>query len=194
MRLLRIILILAAFQVEIRVRASDFISGTMYIDSQERPEVSFLHGQIKVTQGSYLIYSSRKKMDSVTIYNKNADLNIKFRSGQTLTLPPGFFVQIQGLDQNGKQVYSVVQPWDLVEYLKTLRDSHAQVDLKKESVDLREIHEQSVKLASAIYQKVTDRELASLAEQERLKQEELERKKQSRNKLKQLFYERTFDR
>lgn len=201
---LRILIAFLAFQIEVRVVADqpktentssfEYVSGALLVKAEKLSDVKFLHGQIKSTHGQYLLLSKATDLETVQIFNKDADLQIQFRSGQRLTLPSGFWVQVQGINQNREQDYSVIKPWAVFDYLKVLRDSRASVDFASEAQELKSIREEAVKVASIIYQKVTDRELASLADQARREQESKDRIEAEKNRRRQLFFQRTFER
>lgn len=163
--------------------------------------LDFLHGKIFAGSGSFSIRTqSRPKQGRnsgrVWVSNESADLRLVLRSGQTLDLPAGFEVWVDGLNSSAQQELGMIQPWDLKVQIKfmnrfSLGPKSRRVEL---AAKLKPISELAMSQATQIYQKVAERHIASMDEQERVKQQNDENRRQAKIRLKKLYFERTFSR
>lgn len=174
-------------------------------------ELNFLHGTLRAKSGAFSIRnyasssqkaSAQKKSNAASspgrflIANETAELTIVLRSGQTLDLPAGFEVWIGNLNNFGLQDYGMVQPWNWQNQVRLLnRFNMGTKDQRLEQGRLlKPISDLANQQAFQIYQKVADRHIASLAEQERRMEEKKQAERQARERLRQLFFDRTFTR
>lgn len=163
--------------------------------------LDFLHGKIIASSGAFSVRTQgslkkEKASGRVWVSNESADLHLVLRSGQTLELPSGFEVWVDGLNSNSQQDIGMIQPWDLKAQLKLINRFSLGSRSRRLvlAAKLKPIAELALVQATQIYQRVAERHIASMEEQDRLRILKDENRRQARLRLKKLYFERTFSR
>ncbi|MBL7669611.1 MAG: hypothetical protein JNM39_03930 [Bdellovibrionaceae bacterium] len=164
--------------------------------------LDFLHGKIFAGSGAFSIRTlglAPTKLNApgrVWISNESADLRLVLRSGQTLEVPAGFEVWVDGLNSNSEQELGMIQPWDLKAQLRlingfSLGSKSRRLEL---AARLKPIAALASVQATQIYRKVAERHIASMDEQDRIRMQSAENQRQAKIRLKKLYFDRTFSR
>lgn len=170
-----------------------FLKGVLWVEKGKDLRISTLYGSFSAPVGSYWLLDQG---DRLLVRNMNADLSIHLRSGKTLNLPEGFEVWISGINAQGQSDYGVLRPIDMQAHLSLWNKLYrgSKEEFVAEVRRFKDNWGDLVEKSSRIYQKVIDRRLASVAEQERLIRERKAREEAENRRIKALFYQRTFER
>jgi hypothetical protein len=177
-----------------------FVQGALRVQGEyelKKPlSLYFLHGHIQAGSGSFLIYSDEEgaKSGKVWVANESAELKLRLRSGETLDLPVGFEVWVDGLNSLGQQDYGMVRPWELGNQIRLTNQFSLGSKLKRLELaeQLRTFSKLAHNQVAELYTKVAERHLASLAEEENLRLAKIEAQRQAKARLKRFYFERTF--
>lgn len=169
------------------------MKGTLWVESGKELKVSTLYGDFEAPLGSYWLIEQDHQ---VVVRNIDADLNVTLRDGKKISVPEGFEVWIGGINSEGKSDYGMIRPIDMKEHIPlwaSLFKGNKEAFVKQVQ-DLKENWGDLVAKSSEIYQDTVDRKLASIAERDKKEQEAKARAAAERERIRRLFYERTFER
>lgn len=170
-----------------------FVSGALWIEKSAGLTVDTLYGTAQASKGQYWLI---EQGDKVLVRNISADLKVKLRDGKELEVPEGFQFWIAGLNTDAQSDYGMIEPIELKSHLELWNSlfEGTKAEFKAAALEQRESWGDLAATGGLIYQKSVDRKLASIAEEKA----EVARKKQAKaaedRRIKQLFYERTFER
>lgn len=169
------------------------IRGNLWVEKGRGLEVETLYGSIQGTGGSYWVLDQG---DKVILRNITADLSMNLRDGSRISIPEGFEVWVSGINTDGKSSYGMIRPIDMKEHLPLWSSLFrgSKEDFIAQSRSLKERWGDLAVKGSDLYQKVVDRRIASADEKKRQDDEIKAQKAAERQRVRELFYKRTFER
>lgn len=171
-----------------------YIEGVSLFQVNDSPlAIETLYGTIQVNRGDFWLRSQEE--NRIVISNVDADLKITLRDGQTVFLPEGFQFWISGITTNGKSKYGVLEPVDFSSLLPSLAVFHkgSKEDFHLALAKLRLNHKKAVEQGSLMYQQNVDRHLASVKAQEEERALRQQRQAAEKRRIKEMFFQRTFE-
>ncbi|MNL19466.1 hypothetical protein D3C87_1406660 [compost metagenome] len=178
-------------------RASDdnwkLVSGYVWIEQGKTLTLDTVYATLKAPVGEYWVID---KGDRIVVRNINADLTVEFRDGKKMEVPEGFEFWVGGLNTRGVSEYGMIEPIEIKNHLslwKSLYQGSKEdflAAVQKQKINWGDLVEKS----SQIYRQSADRQIASVERSAQLKADKERREEQQRQKVRQLFYDRTFKR
>lgn len=170
-----------------------FIKGALWVEQGSGLEIETLYGSLKAFQGEYWVVEQSQRL---LVRNVSAALKVNLRDGTELNVPEGFEFWMGGLNSEGKSEFGMIEPIKVASHLRLWNDLfEGDKEQFKEAVrHQKENWGDLAEKSGNFYKALVQREVASIAEQER--QEDLKKQRQTEKvrRLKQLFYERTIER
>lgn len=238
----RLLLLLAAFQLEVRVRANSDAEplwhpegcaksktechvqvGTLSlplpsvegrIDAAadsifegKRGAWKILKGAVRVREteletvygrlekGAHEAWILAEANDRVVVRAVDGVLHFKTRDDRVLEVPEGLELWIGSVDGNGRSLHGVPTEIPVSDHLRrwARMDRLSPSKLKELTVDLRERWKGRELVASALYDQVAKRRLASVAEAERAEAKKREDAKQERDHYRRMLHRTAFE-
>ena len=175
------------------VNSWKLIHGSLWVEDGDRVQVDTLYGLITGIRGSFWAI---EQADKVLLRNITADLEVSLRDGRSVSVPEGFEVWIGGIGVDGKSTYGMIRPIDMKDHLTLWAQIYpgSKSEFLSAVKELKERWGDVAVKGSEIYQGVVDRRIASA--EEKLKQAEERKAKAAaeRQRVRELFYQRTFER
>lgn len=169
------------------------IHGSVWVEKGDSVQVDTLYGVASGARGSFWAI---EQADKILLRNMTSDLDITLRDGKTLTVPEGFEVWIGGIGPDGKSTYGMIRPVEMKDHLAIWAQIYP--GSKAEFLNaVRELKERWGDIAakgSEIYQGVIDRRIASAEEKQKQEDERKAKAAAERQRVRELFYYRTFER
>lgn len=169
------------------------VQGTLWVEKAAGVEVETPYAMVKAPQGQYWLLQEESK---VVIRNIDADLEVTLRDGKKLEVPSGFEFWVSGINSKGQSEYGMIRPIDMKDHLPLWNSMYTgtKENFVKEVKDLKENWGDLAEKSAFIYQKTTERKLAAVAEEERKAEEKRRQDAAERQKIKNIYYQRTFER
>lgn len=172
-----------------------FLNGQVGLFSEKKYEIQTPYGKVLAEKGARLWLDINDEKMTLTSLNGKAFVIL---GSQKVELPQKFKITIWKTTGTKYPNYSVPAPVGVEEFLKIKLSFYDEKQSKKDFIQsLKEDREEIVELAeksSLLYQKIAERHIASLQENERqLKRKELE-EQQKRLQQKRLYMEKVFER
>jgi hypothetical protein len=170
-----------------------FVTGAIWIEKGLGLEVKSVYANFKAESGQYWIIG---QSDRVLIRNMSAVLRITLRDGSALELPEGFEVWISGLNSKGKSEYGVIRPIDMKSHIPLWGNLYggSKKSFENELMIVKSRWGDLPERSGQIYRVLADRRLASDQESLLAREVEQARKREAQRKLKNIFFERVFER
>ncbi len=155
--------------------------------------VSSLYGSLSWTEGDFWVID---QADRVLVRNVSADLTVHLRDGRKLQVPSGFEFWLAGVDVNSQSKFGMIQPIEVVSFIKDWAELYpgTSADFKKELEALRQNWKALPEISSAIYKDEAIRQIATVEEEVEAERRRKRAIQDERNRVKALFYHRTFNR
>ncbi|HWU42376.1 MAG TPA: hypothetical protein VN132_03025 [Bdellovibrio sp.] len=170
------------------------IKGSLWVEKAERVQVETAYAtMISSSEGQYWIL---EKGSQIIVRNIDADLRVTLRDGKKLEVPTGFEFWVSGINSRGQSEYGMIHPIDIKEHLPLWNALYvgSKKSFLEEVRQLKESWGDLTEKSAMIYQKSTERKLASVAEEKQQLQTKQQQEHLRREKVKKLFYQRTFER
>ncbi|MNK07754.1 hypothetical protein D3C87_256720 [compost metagenome] len=169
------------------------LKGALWVEQGKHLKVETLYGNFEAPLGAYWLI---EQGDRVLVRNIDADLNIELRDGKRISVPEGFEVWIAGINSKGQSEYGMIRPVDMKEHIPmwAAMFKGSKEEFLKQVQHLKENWGDLVAKSSDIYQKSVDRQVASAAEKAKKEQERKAQAEAERRRIRELFYQRTFER
>lgn len=169
------------------------IGGALWVESGKGLRVETVYATTEAEQGQYWIF---EKDSRVYVRNMSASLKVELRDGRALELPEGFEVWIGGLNSKGQTEYGMIEPVNMKELLPVWSSLYR--GSKDAFVsEVRHYHDNWGDLtqkSSQLYQKLVERELASVKAREDAEKLRQQRQAAEARRIKELFRQRVFER
>lgn len=169
------------------------MDGALWVESGRGLRVETLYAATQAEQGEYWIFVQNSK---IYVRNMSASLKVELRDGKTLELPEGFEVWIGSVNSKGQTEYGVIEPVNMKELLPVWNSLYrgSKADFVLEVRRYRANWGDLTQKSSQLYQKLVEREIASV----RAREEEQELRRQRRaaeaQRVKELYWQRVFER
>ncbi|MDG0816532.1 hypothetical protein [Bdellovibrio svalbardensis] len=169
------------------------LKGILWVEKSTGVEFETPYANVKASQGQYWLI---EKGSQVVIRNIDADLQVVLRDGKKLEVPAGFEFWVSGINSKGQSEYGMIRPIDMKEHLPLWNAlySGSKDNFVKEVQKLKENWGDLTEKSAFIYQAATERKLASVAESKRQEEEKSRQQAAERQKLKSIYFQRTFER
>jgi hypothetical protein len=170
-----------------------FVSGALWVEQGKKLTIETLYATMKAPVGQYWVI---EKNDRIVIRNINADLTVVFRDGKKMDVPEGFEFWVGGINSRGVSEYGMIQPINIRDHLPLWQSLFQ--GSKEEFISAVRKQKENwgdlVEVSSQIYRKSADRQIASVERAAQVKAEKARRTEAGYEKIRKLFYERTFNR
>lgn len=169
------------------------MKGTVWMEEAKNVEVETVFATVKASQGQYWLLDQG---DKIVIRNIDAELEVTLRDGKKLEVPSGFEFWVAGLNSKNQNEYGMIRPIDMKEHLPVWNALYkgSKESFIKEVKNLKDNWGDMAEKSAAVYKVTTERKLAAVAEAERKETEKKRLEDQKRQELKNLYYQRTFER
>ena len=169
------------------------IHGALWIEKGKSVKVETLYGTVQSPQGAFWVL---EEGDRVIVRNISSDLEITLRDGVKLTVPEGFEIWIGGIGPDTKSTFGMIKPVDMKAHLTLWASVYpgSKSEFLTEVQSLKERWGDLAIKSSDIYQGVIDRRIASAEEKQRFAEEKKAKIAAERQRVRELFFHRTFER
>ena len=169
------------------------VKGTVWVEEASKVGFETPYATVQALHGEYWLVG---KADKVIVRNINADLTVELRDGKKLEVPAGFEFWVSGINSEGRSEFGMIEPVRVAEHLALWNSLYqgSKEEFKKEVAHLKENWSDLADKGSAIYQRIVDRKLASVAEERRKEAENKRHAELERQKVRELMYQRAFER
>ncbi len=178
-----------------RVSASQWrlLKGTLWVEKSAGVDIETPYATVSAPQGQYWLI---ERGSQIVVRNIDADLHVVLRDGKKLEVPAGFEFWISGINSKAQSEYGMIRPIDMKEHLPLWNAlySGTKENFVKEVKHLKENWGDLAEKSAFIYQAATERKLASIAESQRQAEEKSRQQAAERQKLKSIYFQRTFER
>jgi hypothetical protein len=169
-----------------------FVQGTAWFHSGGGT-VRSLYGDLSWTEGDFWI---KEEENRILIRNVSADLTLELRDGRKLQPPSGFEFWLAGVDFDSKSKFGMIRPIEVAGFIKDWAELYPGTpkEFKKEVESLKQDWESLPEISSAIYQDEANRQIATAEAKEEAEKSRQKALQDERERMKALFYHRTFNR
>lgn len=169
------------------------LQGTLWVEKSAGIDVETPYANLKASQGQYWLI---EKGTQIIVRNIDADLQVVLRDGKKLEVPSGFEFWISGLNAKKQTEYGMIHPIDIKEHLPLWNSlySGSRESFLKEVQSLKESWGDLTEKSAFIYKTTTERKLASVAEAQRKNEEKSHLQAVEHQKIKNFYFQRTFER
>lgn len=171
----------------------NFVTGVVWVEEGEGLEFQSVYGKFKTEFGQYWLIDQK---DRLLVRNMSADLKITLRDGKVLELPEGFEFWISGLNSKGVSEYGVIKPIEMKSHIAlwgSIYNGNKKA-FRKELMRLKDRWGDLPEKSGQIYRALVDRQVASDQERQVLQEKEAARKRAAQQKIKNIYFERVFER
>ena len=169
------------------------VSGSVWVEKGQKVTIESVYAEVRSQNGEFWVI---EKGNRLWVRNLSADLTVHLRDGKELALPAGFEFWIAGINTKSQSEYGVLQTIDLKDHIKNwaaLYPGNSE-QFKKDVQEFKENWKTLAAQGGTLYQEMANRRIASIKEakhQDKLKKERLAAEQK---RLKDLYFERTFER
>ncbi|MFS4460013.1 hypothetical protein [Bdellovibrio sp. HCB2-146] len=169
------------------------IQGSVWVEKGHKVSVETVFAEVRSRDGEFWVL---EKEGRFWIRNISADLTVHLRDGKELPLPAGFEFWVSGINTKAQNEFGVLQPISLKNHLKDWAQLYpgTSEQFKKDVQELKENWKSLASKSGDIYQQVTNRRLASIAEAKRQEQIRKDNALAEQKRVKELYFHKVFER
>lgn len=176
----------------IKTREWRLVEGTLWVENAPSLRVRTTSAEVEGSSGQYWIIVEQ---DRALFRNISAKLVVTFKDQSKMEIPRGFEVWVGAVNSEAQVERGMLKPIDLKRHLKVWHALYpgTRQQFISEVQDLKDQWSDLTEQSSAIYQKVSERKLASLEDEKQRELEIKKKKEQERRRLRENFHRRVFE-
>jgi len=213
---LQLLIFVICFQLEVRVKATEskapvkagvlpggilqnegdglvLMKGIAWFNQSGTVQVRTLYGHAKGKFANFwLLYDGEK----ILVRNIKGSLQFEMRDQSIVEIPEGFQIWVGPIDATAKSTHGVLEPIPLKEHLALWSQVYSgdKKSFLKAAQELKEDWANVVEKSAVFYRTSVERELANIANEKERQALQEQEKRDSKVRLKQEFYQRSFAR
>ena len=169
------------------------IQGSIWVEKGRGVSIETIFAEVRSRDGEFWVLEREGR---ILIRNISADLTVYLRDGKELPLPAGFEFWVAGITTKAQNEFGVLQPISLKNHLKDWVQLYpgTSEQFRKDVQELKENWKSLAAKSGDLYQQVTNRRLASIAEAKRHEQVRKENALREQKRVKELYFHKVFER
>jgi hypothetical protein len=169
------------------------VSGSLWVAKGQKITIESVYAEVRSQNGEFWVI---EKDNRLWVRNLSADLTVRMRDGKELALPAGFEFWIAGINTKAQSEHGVLQTVDLKDHIKNWAALYPGTSgqFKKDVLEFKENWKTLAAQGGTLYQEMADRRIASVHEAKRQDTLKKARLAAEQKRLKDLYFERTFER
>ena len=169
------------------------VSGSVWVAKGQKVTVESVYAEVRSQNGEFWVL---EKDNRLWVRNLSADLTVHLRDGKELALPAGFEFWVAGINTKAQNDYGVLQAIDLKDHIKNWAALYpgSSDQFKKDVLEFKENWKTLAAQSGTLYQEMANRRIASVQESKRQEKAKKARLAAEQKRLKDLYFERTFER
>lgn len=169
------------------------VSGSVWVAKGQKVTIESVYAEVRSQNGQFWVI---EKDNRLWVRNLSADLSVQLRDGKVLALPAGFEFWIAGINTKAQSEFGVLQTIDLKDHIKSWAALYpgSTEQFKKDVQEFKENWKTLAAQGGSLYQDMANRKIASIHQAKRLEAQNKQREAAEKKRLKDLYFERTFER
>lgn len=169
------------------------VSGSVWVAKGQKVTVESVFAEVRSQNGEFWVIEQDNRL---WVRNLSADLTVRLRDGKELALPAGFEFWIAGINTKAQSEYGVLQTIDLKNHLKNWAALYpgSSAQFKQDVQNFKENWKTLAAQGGTLYQEMANRRIASVQNDKRQEKLKKDRMAAEQKRLKDLYFERTFER